>query len=83
MQLINFVGLAALLAGTAIAAPAAEAGKPPKPPKPTGSAPTTVVQSNVCGNNVTPYCCNGDNAGNANCNAMGKRDLSFLLPPAS
>jgi hypothetical protein len=67
MQLVKFLGLASLLAGTAFAAPAAE----PKPPKPSSPA-STVTQTNVCGNNVTPYCCNADNGGISNCNALGK-----------
>jgi hypothetical protein len=81
MQLIKVFGLAALLAGTAFAAPAAEAeaGRP-KPPKPT-APPAPVTQTNVCGNNVAPYCCNTDNKGKVTtCNAMGKWGLSFLPP---
>ena len=72
MQLIKVISLAALFAGTAFAAPAAEAdAKPPKPKKP--SFTTTVTQTNICGNNVTPYCCNSDNKGGyVDCKATGK-----------
>ena len=55
--------LTALFAAGAFALPNAEPNTPPKPPKP---SPTSVNQQNVCGNNVTPYCCTADGYGGYN-----------------
>ena len=83
MHFAKYLALAALIATGALAAPAAEANPnkpappppPPKPTKPTQPAqpsPTTVAQSNQCGNDATPYCCNTDNTGKyTTCSVLG------------
>ncbi|MCJ1245560.1 hypothetical protein MMC30_002764 [Trapelia coarctata] len=58
MHYLKTLTLTALLFGSALAAPNV---KPTKPAKPT---PTPgPVQTNVCGNNDAPYCCNTDGFG--------------------
>jgi hypothetical protein len=82
MQFTKVLALVALFAGAAFAAPAADAAAnpPPPPPKPTKPVPTTIAQTNACGNGVTPYCCNTDNQGwYTSCYAMGESALTF--PP--
>ncbi|KAK4986235.1 hypothetical protein LTR50_005464 [Elasticomyces elasticus] len=61
MHFSKIFAIAALFASGALAAPAAEAEAAHKPtPRP---QPTVVSQSNSCGNNAMPYCCNTDNYG--------------------
>ncbi|KAK5284408.1 hypothetical protein LTR14_011705 [Exophiala xenobiotica] len=69
MHCMKYFGVIAILASMGLAVP-----NPPKPPKPTEPAkPTATVvnQSNICGNNNTPYCCSTDKEGKTTCTAMG------------
>src|SRR5881227_98846 len=75
----------ALLAIGVLASPAPVPGKPPRPPPPPPSrpAPTPVQlisQSNVCGNNVSPYCCSSVNGGSVTCSAIGATPLFSTNP---
>lgn len=73
MQFTNFLAVAVLLAGSALAAPAPDAfaTKPTKP-----QPPTVNQQQNSCGNGGAPYCCNTDNKGKyTTCKVIGKTYL--------
>lgn len=74
MQFTKAFAIAAFFAASAFAAPGAEPTRPDKPGKPNKPEPKPPVnQSNACGNNASPYCCNTDNKGSyASCYAFGK-----------
>jgi len=67
----KYLVAAAFFAAGALAVPVAEPGKPPspapskptQPTKPSQPTATVVSQTNQCGNDATPYCCNTDNKG--------------------
>lgn len=82
MHMTKVFAFATILAAGALAAPAAEANPPkPTPPQnPPQPTQTTVNQSNACGNNATPYCCNTDNKGKyTTCYAFRKLSRVRLL----
>jgi hypothetical protein len=74
----KYFALAALIVTGVVAAPAAEPN-PPKPnPPPKPAQPTPVQQTNQCGNNATPYCCDTDGKGAyTTCKVLGMI-LSFF-----
>lgn len=57
---MQFNQICALLAFAVAVVSAAPGGGHAPPPKPAPPAPPTLQQSNYCGNNVEPYCCNSE-----------------------
>jgi hypothetical protein len=50
----------------------------PTPPRPAPTPIQLINQTNVCGNNVEPYCCNSEEGGTVTCAAIGEIRLRFL-----
>ncbi|KAJ9616546.1 hypothetical protein H2200_000265 [Cladophialophora chaetospira] len=81
MHFTKYFALAALIATGALAVPVAEPNKPKPnpPPKPAQPTATTVSQTNQCGNNAQPYCCDTDGKGAYTvCKVLGKTPRIIL-----
>lgn len=85
MHFTKYFAIVAFIATGVLASPMPGKAPPPPPPKPAPppppSQPTTVSQSNTCGNNATPYCCNTDSKGAyTTCKVLGMVDWNDCAP---